>query len=354
MRKNLLVIPLVLMAIFSIAQEDSDCSKTLKKAQLTYDAGEIEKVEVMLKKCLEEDGFTLAEKTEAEKLIILSKLFEDDIPSAEIMMIDLLKINPDFKPKSNDHQELKDLYSRFRTDPLLILDYTVGLNFTDATISRYYTLNYESPYFKNYYTKIGANVGVVANYLITKNIRANLGINYKNQNFGIYEFFGYDGSGFEVDDYQAIDAQININLLGFQLGATKEFGRRKVVPFIGTGIFIDAYLSSSHLIERSYQNNEASIANVTGPKVSSLALVKGNNSSIYSDIGLRYKIGLRGKLIFSIKTAVGINNQTYQNNRYNNPELVYKYYFIPDDYLLHNMSINIGYSQLIFKPKKLK
>ena len=121
MRKNLLItLPFIFMAIFSIAQEDSDCSKTLIKAQRIYDSGEIEKVEQLIRACME-DGFTKAQKTDAYQLIILVNLFEDDMLKAELNMVELLKHNPDFKPKSNDHQEIKDLYKKFRTDPLLII-----------------------------------------------------------------------------------------------------------------------------------------------------------------------------------------------------------------------------------------
>lgn len=354
MKKYILLI--VLMSSFVVgvwAQEDSDCSKNLKKAQRVYDSGEIEKVEAMIAECML-DGFNFAEKTEGYVLIILVNLFEDNIPQAEVNMVELLKHNPDFRPKSSDHQELKDLYAKFRTDPLLIIDYTVGLNFTEASVLKYHTLNYESPYFKEYSPRVGAAIGIVGNYLLRNNFRANLGASYKFQNYEVYEFYGYDGSSFDTDDHQLIDARVNTSLIGVQTGVTKEFGRRKLVPYAGLGGIFEIYTNSQHLIERSYVNSEASIGNVTGPSVNSLSLLNGYNLSALVDVGFRYKLGLKGKLIFSVKTSYGLVNQTFAASRYEDPELVYKYYFIPDDYLIHSMSVNIGYSQLIYNPKKLK
>ena len=351
--KRILIFILSIFAFAAYAQEDSDCSKTLKKAQLVYDAGEIEKVEQMLVGCLE-NGFSSAEKTSALELIILVNLFEDDIPNAELNMIDLLSHNPDYTPKGNAHQEIKELYSKFRTDPLLIIDYTAGVNFTEANVLRYYTLNYNSPFEKNYSPQLGFNFGITANYLLTKGFRANGGAHFKNQNFGISELFGFDGSDLEVDEHQKIEASVSTSQIGFQTGISKEFGRKKFVPHAGLGTMYDIYLNSFHQIERGYVNNDQSIGNVQGPRVDSKNLLNGNNLSVFADLGFRYKIGVRGKIIFSVKTSLGLINQTNTENRYLNPELVYNYYYLPDDYLLHNMSLNIGYSQLIYKPKKLK
>ena len=339
--------------VLAVGQEESDCSKILKKAQIIYDAGEIERVEGMLAGCLE-DGFNRAEKTEALKLIVQVQLFEDNLPQADHYMIELLKTNPDFKPKPGDHQEIKDLYARFRTEPLLIVDYMVGINFTEANVIKYHTVDNDAPYFKDYSTGVGIAAGINANYYLMDNIRATGGAFYKVSNFTISDLYGYDGTSTDTDDYQNVNAVVNSSQFGVQLGGIKEFGYRKLKPYFGFSVLGDMYLGSNHTLKRSYNNYEDAIAEVTGEQLSTNDIVNGVNLSILNETGLRYKIGLTGKLMFSIRTSLGLLNQTYIPNRYKNAELLYKYYFVPDDYLLHNLSVNIGYSQLIYKPKKLK
>ena len=144
-KKIIITILLSFTTLLISAQEESDCAKTLKKAQKIYDSGEIEKVEELLLNCLEE-GFDRSQKTEALKLIVLSNLFDDDLVSADNNMLKLLKANPDFIPKSNDHQEIKSLYAKFRTDPLIIIDFMAGVNLSYGYLMTAYAVDHNSSY----------------------------------------------------------------------------------------------------------------------------------------------------------------------------------------------------------------
>lgn len=340
------------------AQEISDCSKTLKKAQQIYDAGEIEKVEGTLEECLTNDGFTTAEKTEAIKLIIQAHLFDDNIVGAETRMIELLKTNPDFKPKGTDHQEIKELYKKFRTDPLWIIDFMGGVNFSYGYLLQDYTLDHNSPDLDNdatysdYDSKLGINAGLQVNYLIKNLWRVQSGFKYRTQNFTTDD--GYNLKTFGTDSAQQIsDAIVSTSLIEIPLGITKEFGRKNIVPHIGFGTAVTYMIGSNHLLERTYLIDGAA-APATGTAVGTLQQNENLNFVTYLKTGLRYKIGATGKVIFDVKFNFGLLNQTSVKDRYANSELVYKYYFIPDDFLLHNLSFNVGYSQLLYKPKKLK
>ena len=340
------------------AQETSDCSKVLKRAQKIYDTGEIEKVEGTLSECLESGGFTNAEKTEALKMIILCNLFDDNILEAEKNMISLLKTNPDFVPKPTDHQELKELYKKFRIDPLWIIDFMGGVNFTYGYLLQDYTLDHYSPDLNNessyskYKSKLGINAGFQVNYLIKNLWRIQSGFTYRTQNFSTNDSYNVKALG--SDSAQQIsEAEVSTTLLEVPLGITKEFGRKNIVPHIGFGGAVTYLIGSNHLLERTYLIDGAA-APATGTAVSTLSQNQNLNFVTYLKTGLRYKIGLRGKVILDVKFNFGLLNQTSEDNRYSNSELIYKYYFVPDDFLLHNLSFNVGYSQLLYKPKKLK
>jgi hypothetical protein len=353
MKTTFLIIACFISVFWANAQEDSDCSKTLKKAQQVYDKGEIEKVEELLNPCLQSDGFNRAEKTEALKLIILATIFDDNIATAENRMIELLKINPDFAPKSGDHQEIKDLYTKFRTAPLVIIDYTFGVNFTDGYVLKNYNVN---PYTVNigalYAPKAGINVGASAHYLLKNKWRAGGGIYYKTQSFNIFDLHNKEyGGAVEDTNFQIIDTDVNISQLEIPFAISKEFGNKKLVPHLGLGAAFGIYLSSNHTIQRSY--SLGNVAPQQGTPVNTIAQQRGYNFSGMLNAGVRYKAGLTGKLIFEVRMFTGLTNQTNEYSRYENRELLFKYYFVPDDFLLHNLSINVGYSQLLYKPKKL-
>lgn len=342
---------LLFVSFFLKAQEESDCSKTLKNAQKVYDSGEIEKVEALLTNCLE-DGFTRAQKTEALKLIVLANLFDDDLISADKNMIELLKTNPDFKPKSNDHQEIKSLYSKFRTDPLLIIDFMTGVNLSYGYLMTAYAVDHNSSY-SSYFPKTGINGGFVAHYLIGKLWRVNTGFFYKNKKYNIYNTYN-KVSGLDPEDttVQVIDANVDISSIEIPFGISKEFGRTKLTPHVGVGGNFSTYFNSSHTLTRTY--SDAAFAPIQGTAVDTKAQSSLLNISATANAGVRYKIGLTGKLIFDVRFNFGMWNQSRVNNRYENSTLLYEYYFIPDDFLLHNLSFNIGYSQLLYKPKKHK
>ena len=356
MKNRIIIISsFILLSINTFAQEDSDCSKTLKKAQIIYDAGEIEKVEGMIQACIE-DGFTKTEKTEAYKLLILVNLFEDNQPAAESKMIDLLKTNPDFKPKFNDHKEIKDLYAKFRTDPLFIIDFLGGVNFAYGYLLSDYSidhsvsdLNNEKSYSK-YKAGLGVNGGFNVNYYIKNLWRVHSGFSYRTQSFTTDDTYGSIGTSDSTQ--QITEAIVSTTVLEIPLGITKEFGRKVLTPHVGVGGAINYLIGSNHLLERQYLIEGAAPAQ--GPSIATLPETRNLNFAVYGKAGIRYKIGLTGKIIVEAKFNMNLLNQTNSNNRYQNSELIYKYYFLPDDYLLHNLSFSVGYSQLIYKPKKIK
>ena len=352
MNKHLIFsILLVLAALFLRAQETSDCSKTLKKAQRVYDAGEIEKVESMLQQCLK-DGFTRAERTEALKLIILVNLFEDDPRSADNNMKRLLTINPDFKPKENDHQEIKDLYAKFRTDPLIIFDFMVGVNLSYGYLMTAYSVDHFNAN-SSYLPKVGINGGLIANYFLKESWRGNIGFFYRTKNYNIVNSYNVETDLTPEDELkQTIDANVNVTSIAIPFGITKEFGKRKLTPHVGIGGSFETYFNSSHTITRVY--SDAAFAPEQGTAVDTEKQSSLFNISATTNAGVRYKIGLTGKLILDVRFGLGLWNQSRVNNRYENSQLLYQYYFVPDDFLLHNLSFNIGYSQLLYKPKKLK
>ena len=197
------------------------------------------------------------------------------------------------------------------------------------------------------------NGGFVGHYLLKNLWRANAGFFYKTKEYGILNKYNLE-SGLAVEDTkdQTIDALVSIASIDIPFGLTKEFGRTKLTPHIGVGGSFSTYFKSTHTIQREY--SDAAFAPEPETKVNTSDQSSLLNISVMANAGVRYKIGLTGKLIFDVRLGMGMMNQSRVNNRYENSQLLFQYYFLPDDFLLHNLSFNIGYSQLLYKPKKIR
>ena len=80
--------------------------------------------------------------------------------------------------------------------------------------------------------------------------------------------------------------------------------------------------------------------------VSSMNRRRNYDYGFATALGFRYNIG-QGYLNANIMYLYSMVSITDPANRYNNPELLYAYYYLDDDIHLHNLSFSIGYSIIL-------
>ncbi len=315
------------------------CGAILKKAEKLYEDGNIETIPKMLSGCLNK-GLTNEEKKRAYKLIINSYLYSEDLYSAEKTMLEFLKFEPEYETEEGtDKAEFISLYNKFETLPTFSIGLFGGTNFSTVTVINEYSLTSQSEYA---YTSggVGFQVGARFSKTIHKAIDINAEIALLNQK---YEF---SETGFGFTETNLKESQF---LLNIPVSATYKFEIKQFHPFVALGVSGNYLLSASATPSRVYTDN--SHQDVTGSDIDMLIHRKKFTLSTFAGLGLRYKIP-NGYFFFTTRYVLGLMNQTEENERYNNPELNYQYYYIDNDFKMNNFTFSVGYMYMFYKPEK--
>ena len=336
---------------FLYGQED--CSAKLKQAEKLYEEGNIEDVESIIKPCIDNESFTKAEKEQAFKLLTKVGLFEDNFSEAERNMILLLKTNPDFEPKQNDPIEMKDLYAQFRTDALFRAGVKLGLNSSYPTLLKYYSVS-NSENLTFYENRIGFQAIADLNLMIFPRLMWNFEPSYTSVSFENLDYFDYENFGTEgnVNFDQSILNKETQSQFALSTGLKFDLNnKRKLTPYLISGVGINFILKTNSEIERSYLDLSGSI----NADKKTLELLKDEQRvpsyfHFNYGMGLKYKVG-RGNLVMEARHIIGLNNVT--DNRYQN-ELIYRYNYILDDITVNSIQLSVGYIHSIYRPKILK
>lgn len=348
------------------AQEDeNECAKKLAEAQELYNQGDLDRIESLIKDCMDK-GFSHAEKLVAYKLLIKVNLFNDDYDIAEKNLILFLKHEPEYVVnKAVDPIEFINLFNTYKTIPKFSFGIRLGANRssiiqqeefgvygvnTDGAIDESGSNgNFNTD--KSYKGAFGFTGGAKAKMYLFDNVELNLDILYMTKSFQ-YQFHMFDFTGLTYKENQSwIAAPLSISL---------DFMKKKrLYPFVKIGGIAQLQLSSTANIGRVY-NDEFNIQEVTGESETVFNLSDRNNSSrrtlnywLMAGIGVKYKVP-RGYFFLGLDYHYGLLDQQKPANRYNNSALTYKYYYVDDNFIMDNIDISVGYIRSLYKAKKKK
>ncbi len=350
LKNNQLIIFLIIILIllnnkYSFAQEE-DCSVTLKQAEDLYDEGNIEDVPDLLDQCIRQ-GFNKNEKLRAYKLIITSYLFDDQEEKADELMLKLLSLEPEYElNEANEPVEFVNLFKSYRTMPVYSIGFYGGVNVTNNSILETYSVGDLNTINKNFgKIKTGFLFGIIVNRALANRLELCLEPAFMQNKFEYIE---------EPFDFLKVTCNESHSRLYIPLTVQYQLGKKKVSPYIrvgGSGSFL---ISANMKMIRAYNYDLGeSIAEIKG---SDISITENRRKLDFNAIiggGLKYKIP-KGKIGLDIRYNIGFMNQTIGDNRYSNSELLYKYYYIDNDYLLNNIAISLSYVYLIYKPIKNK
>ncbi len=329
---------------YSFAQEaeeaEQDCSVILKQAESTYDAGKIENVPSLLEKCIEK-GFSKEEKLRAYKLIISSYLFDDKQEKANEFMLKLLKLDPEYElNKTTETTEFIQLFETYRTEPVYSIGFFGGLNLTNYIVNELYGIHNISNINSDFNTfGFGFQVGANINRYLAKGLEISI------QPMLSRNTYSYSDSIFDFTYVDIYEQQTRIDL---PISLIYEFGDKNIRPYARIGISTNYILSVPIEATRVYTDNAH--PNISGTDINIIDFRRKLNFSSIAGLGVKYKIP-RGFLIFDTRYNYGILNQVNTNQRYTNPELIYKYYYVDNNFKLNNLMFSIGYVYSIYKPE---
>jgi hypothetical protein len=346
--KFLFLILLTAVPLLALSQKTNTCAENLKNAQSLFDKGQVEQVPSMLHNCLK-SGFKREEELAAYKLIIQSYLFEDKLEQADSTMLAFLKKNPEYQLSPTDHSSFVFLYNTFTVKPVVQISFHFGTNIPFVTFINPVTVSSEhgkSTYFTralNLYTSLEAKFAI--NSKLELNIEGGFfsQISFSN----VEKFRGLGNTLYKETRYEETQQRIEIPLTAtYNIIKT---GRFTTYARAGIGAALDI-ASSAQVSEVSLDINN--FETHTGPDV------VRNRSRRFIDLFAQVGAGIKfktpgGYMNLEVRSNFGMLNQAVRAG--SSPEtLRWDYSYVDDDFRLNNMNINIGYTQIFYKPSKRK
>ena len=335
MIKTFLVILLVCVGFVSEAQED-----WLLKAQKMYDLGKIEKIHDYLTPFLPKAS--KAELISAYRLLILTNIYEKKNNDADSLMNVLLNFENEYTLQSSDSiGEFADLYNSYRTNPKYGFSFVFGYITPQVTpLKNYGTNNLLENNYKYSSNSLSFNVGLNFTYYLYKDVSLDAGLiftllNYKNK--------------LNLNEVMSLDFAETQSILTLPISLRYSYTYKKIKPFILTGFSVNKLLSSSAQVSRHF-NGDISPA-VTGPVVDITNSRASYSYALNLGLGFEYKIK-HALLGFQVNYSYALNSAVTPDSRYANPDLIYKYYYVDNDFKIDFFSVSFRYTYLLYSPKK--
>jgi hypothetical protein len=335
--------------VMVLSQETNTCAENLKNAQSLFDKGQVEMVPGILRECMR-SGFKREEQIAAYKLLIQSYLLEDKLEQADSTMLDFLKSYPEYQLSPTDHSSFVNLYKTFKVKPVLQLSLHLGTNIPFITfIVPQLVVPGKSVYNS---TALNLYASVEGRFEITKKIEVNIEAGYSHLSFKkIEDILSLDQISFDRSTYNESQNRIEIPVsVNYNL---KSFG--KITPYARLGFGPALTLSSTAKKLELKPTDVNNLISHTGPDLDR------TNSRISTDIiaqlGAGAKFKTRGGYFFAeLRSNFGIINQTVKGGDPDIENELRWYYFYVDDkrFHLNTFNINLGYTQIFYKPSKIK
>jgi hypothetical protein len=341
LKKLVLFVFIGLHSFGTFAQDD--CLVTLKKVQKDYEEGIIEKIPEEISDCIS-SGLKGEDKITAYKLLINVYLFDDRTELAEETMKKLLVFEPEMQTnEAIDAKEFITLFNSFRTVPLFSIGLTAGINYSKISMDKEFG-TYNTDLYDGVYTApdFGFQVGLNADYLIYKNIYANVEALFTSKKFSYQT---------ELNEFSSLAFKESQNTIQVPLTIAYHLGKRKLKPTLKVGAYINYNFSSKSEFIRTYTQNTQS--NITGPLIDVSPVRNNLNYGIIGALGLKYKVK-EGYFFIDASYTQSLASAVNPSERYSNSEVLYDYQHIDDDFSMNNIFISLGYKRLFYKPKKIK
>jgi hypothetical protein len=338
--KKLLIIIIILLLPSKILFSQQNCAVILKEAEKMFDGGVIEDVPAILDDCLK-NGFSRDEKIRAYRLIIISFLFDDKKELADEYMLQLLKMEPEYEiNQAVDPSEFVSLMEKFRTLPLYALGVFGGINYSNINPTELYGVHNVSQSKYEFSAGMGYQFGLRFNRYLFEGVECSAEFCLAQSTFE------YSDSVYSFAIVSFDEKQTRLDL---PLSITYQLELNKIKPFVRLGFNNSYTLNVFGTSIRKYTDN--SHRDITGSDVELSAHRNRYTASVIGSIGAKYKIK-RGDLFLELRYMHGLMNQTKVDARYTSPELIYKYFYIDNDFTLNNYLFCVGYTYSFYKPMK--
>ena len=325
---------------WSFAQDN--CAELLSKAQSAFELGKIEEIPALINPCIKNE-FNKEQKGIAYKLLAITYLYDKDEPMADEAMLNLLRVNPLFKPNySNDPSEFISLYNSFRTHPILKAGISIGSSlFSVRDVNRFGVENLQTE--KEHYTGgWGIEVGLDVEIPLGKRLSAYTALHYSTKTYSS------ENSLLSFNELRVNESQ---NWADVYLMAQYYFNERSVRPFLRAGGY-GGYLIA---VQANYYTRQDNLNDIEGPAENIKTLRRSYNYGVAGDLGVSYAFG-RSIVDVAVRFTYALANYSQEENRNGSlgNKLALTYGYQDNDFYANILGVTAGYKLMIFKPKKLR
>lgn len=338
-RKILFLLSVLLLLWGSSLKAQNTCSDQLRLAQRRYDAGLLEEIPGLLQSCLQR-GFTKEEKSNAYKLLIQTYIFSDMPEKADEMMLVFLREFPEYTIAVNDPHEFINLHKTYRTEPIMRIEASVVTNFSMPRVREFYGVEDLNLGIPEYDSNFG--IGAEINYLdkLFGDFDGSFGVSFALMRVGYWN---------EPYSFSTVSATYNNFYLGIPL-ALRYNKKFLGVNFFAKGGFETVYMLSSTVdFTRTLTTQQDDIVGTE----SFMEYQRKLDIRPLLSVGADYKIG-KAQLMLTAGLKFGTIMPTESTKRYSFSDLYSKYYFIPDDFFIHQTFISVSYVFSIYNPTKIR
>lgn len=372
---------------------DKECETTLDDAKMYYNEGMLETVvsEDGIKDCLNRKGALSREKRlEGYRLLTEAYLFKNDIDEADLHFKEVLRLNPLYRVDSTDPTASFDLIylaRTYRRKPIISTYAGVGANYSRINVLQWYgtdhasagtnhtsysnitvgfngSVGIEVPVWRNFDFAMDVNFAL-RTYLYVDSLYSNAILTDARENEAITSVGPDQNLRYGEFNFRENQFWIDIPVM-----ARYNFGEKKIIPYIYAGANANFLLKAGFLGIRRTTVEESDLN--AGNQVEEILRIPITDFKEKDEDGNVYEFAsLRNRFNFSVVAGAGVKirvgrdfifadarytrfffNMVNDENRYSRPNLLYRFNYVDNDFLMDNVSLTVGFMKSFYTPKK--
>jgi hypothetical protein len=261
-------------------------------------------------------------------------------------MLQLLKIRPQYKTRTTDLVEFKQLQESYDIKTRFNLSLFAGMNNPEFQVMQYRSIASETLEPGSYESNIGANLGIGFDWRLVDEFYISIAALYQRNSYSYTE---------TILDYQDVSVIERLDFLNTPVLLRYQLSYSDYQLILSAGMSAHWLLVSRGDIELfGRQSGSRTILNGIPEKT-----IDYNLSEQRNKVNLNYVLGAAIRRKFGL-TAIelafnyeyGLNNLVIGEERFSNEDLYRTYSYIPDDFKMNQWRISVGIIQSFVYPKK--
>jgi hypothetical protein len=303
------------------------CQDKLLEAAKSYNVGNIANTIELASSCvLSED---VSDQWQAYRLLAMSHLANQQKEKALAAAENMLERYPLYEPNLlEDPKDFTTLLKEINLIPKFSLGLNVnyGVNWSNPVVTGSYT---PAPYDeKRYSSKGGYQFGIVIGYNISERHSLDFSLINRSRKYGMsYSVFGSD---YQIDEtVKSIDFPLMYSYTFFP--------RKRLRASVSGGAFASTLINSFNDLQLNNPEESREIKHYS-------SMVRRNTFQygICGGVSLIYKLK-KAHISANATYYRNLSNLTLESGRYDNPTLIYDFFYLDDDLQLDNIAVSFGY-----------